>query len=97
MRESSTPSSLIALAGMKSKWQRARPRCLEVDLEGTKHMLAICACAQESQEGWMFLLQDLRTRGITQVDLIVTDGDAGLLAAVSVLFPATPRQRWKVA
>ena len=45
----------------------------------------------------MFLLQDLRTRGITQVDLIVTDGDAGLLAAVSVLFPATPRQRWKVA
>ena len=43
------------------------------------------------------VLQDLRTRGITEVDLIVTDGRDGLLAAVSVLFTATPRQRWKVA
>lgn len=64
-----------------------------VDLEGTKDILAICACAQESQEGWMSLLQDLRTRGVSQVDLIVTDGHEGLLAAVSALFTATPRQR----
>jgi transposase-like protein len=64
-----------------------------VDLEGTKDILAICACAQESQEGWMSLLQDLRTRGVTQVDLIVTDGHEGLLAAVCALFTATPRQR----
>ena len=41
----------------------------------------------------MCLLQDLRTRGATEVDLIVTDGDDGLLAAVSTLFTATPRQR----
>jgi putative transposase len=41
----------------------------------------------------MCLLQDLRTRGATQVDLIVTDGHDGLLAAVSALFTATPRQR----
>ena len=68
-----------------------------VDLEGTKDILAIRACAQESQDGWMCLLQDLRTRGLTQVDLIVTDGHDGLLAAVSALFTATPRQRWKVA
>jgi putative transposase len=64
-----------------------------VDLEGTKDMLAIRACAQESQDGWMSLLQDLRTRGVTQVDLIVTDGHEGLLAAVAALFTATPRQR----
>jgi putative transposase len=42
---------------------------------------------------WNCLLQDLRTRGVTQVDLLVTDGHDGLLAAVSALFPATPRQR----
>jgi putative transposase len=38
-------------------------------------------------------LQDLRHRGATQMDLIVTDGHEGLLAAVSALFTATPRQR----
>jgi len=37
--------------------------------------------------------QDLRTRGVGHIDLLVTDGHDGLLAAVSALFPATPRQR----
>ena len=37
--------------------------------------------------------QDLRSRGATHVDLLVTDGHDGLLAAVSDLFSATPRQR----
>jgi len=41
--------------------------------------------------------QDLRSRGATHIDLIVTDGHEGLLAAVSNLFAATPRQRWQVA
>ncbi len=66
---------------------------LGVDLEGNKEVLALRACAQESKDGWMDLLQDLRTRGATQVDLIVTDGHDGLLAAVSTLFTATLRQR----
>ncbi len=39
--------------------------------------------------GW----QDLRRRGVAHIDLIVTDGHDGLLAAVSELFSATPRQR----
>ncbi len=64
-----------------------------VDLEGNKEVLALRACAEESKEGWVSLLQDLRTRGATQIDLIVTDGHDGLLAAVSELFSATPRQR----
>src|SRR5436305_14051453 len=64
-----------------------------VELEGTKDILAIRACAQESQDGWICVLQDLRTRGITEVDLIVTDGHEGLLTAVSVLFTSTPPQR----
>ena len=66
---------------------------LGVDLEGNKEVLALRACAQESKDGWMDLLQDVRTRGATQVDLIVTDGHDGLLAAVSTLFTATLRQR----
>jgi transposase-like protein len=35
----------------------------------------------------------LRNRGVTEIDLIITDGHDGLLAAVSSLFPTTPRQR----
>jgi len=66
---------------------------LAVDLEGNKEVLALRACAEEDTEGWLSLLQDLRTRGATQFDLIVTDGHDGLLAAVSHLFAATPRQR----
>jgi putative transposase len=34
-----------------------------------------------------------RTRGVTEVDLIVTDGHDGLRASVSSLFPATLHQR----
>jgi putative transposase len=70
---------------------------LGVDLQGNKEVLALRACAEESKEGWLSLLQDLRTRGATEIDLIVTDGHDGLLAAVGELFAATPRQRWQVA
>jgi transposase-like protein len=65
---------------------------LGVDLAGNKEVLALRTCAEESKEGWLGLLQDLRTRGATQIDLIVTDGHDGLLGAVSELFAATPRQ-----
>ena len=66
---------------------------LGVDLAGNKEVLALRACAEEDKDGWACLLHDLRSRGATQVDLIVTDGHDGLLAAVAELFAATPRQR----
>jgi len=66
---------------------------LGVDLEGNKDVLALRACAEEDKDGWSCLLQDLRRRGATQIDLIVTDGHEGLLSAVSALFTATLRQR----
>ena len=66
---------------------------LGVDLSGNKEVVALRACAEEDKEGWACLLQDLRSRGATQIDLIVTDGHDGLLAAVAEWFSATPRQR----
>jgi putative transposase len=66
---------------------------LGVDLAGNKEVLALRACAEESKEGWACLLQDVRSRGATLIHLIVTDGHDGLLAAVSELYAATPRQR----
>jgi putative transposase len=66
---------------------------LAVDLDGNKEGLARRSCAEESKEGGLALLQDLRTRGATHIDLIVTDGHDGLLAAVGELFAATARHR----
>src|SRR6266567_348315 len=43
---------------------------LGVDLEGNKEVLARRSCAEESKEGWLSLLQDVRTRGATQIDLL---------------------------
>lgn len=66
---------------------------LGVDLAGNKEVLALRACAEEDKDGWTCLLQDLRRRGACHIDLIVTDGHDGLLAAISELFASTPRQR----
>ena len=66
---------------------------LAVDLEGNKEVLTLRASAEEGKDGWACLLQDLRRRGATHIDLIVTDGHEELLAAVKALFSATPRQR----
>jgi putative transposase len=66
---------------------------LAVDLEGNKEVVALRACAEESKEGWGGLLQDLRSRGAQQIDLIITDGHEGILAGLREYFPATLRQR----
>ncbi len=66
---------------------------LGVDLAGNKEVLALRACAEEDKDGWACLLHDLRSRGATHIDLLVTDGHDGLLAAISERFAATPRQR----
>jgi hypothetical protein len=57
---------------------------LGVDLEGNKDILALRACAEEDKNGWSCLLQDLRNRGVAEIDLIVTDGHDGILAAVAL-------------
>ena len=64
-----------------------------MDLAGNKEVLALRACAEEDKEGWACLLHDLPSRGATQIDLFVTDGHEGLLAAVSEQFTDTSRQR----
>jgi putative transposase len=66
---------------------------LGVDAAGNKEVLARRSCAEEDKDGWACLLQDLRSRGATHVDLLVTDGHEGRLSAASDLFSATPRQR----
>jgi putative transposase len=65
---------------------------LAVDQQGHKELLGLSMSAEESKEGWLNLLLDLRRRGVEAVDLVVTDGNDGLLAALREVFPTTPRQ-----
>src|SRR6266581_4438992 len=58
---------------------------LGVDLAGNKEVLALRACAEVDKDGWACLLHDLRSRGATPIELFVTDGHDGLLAAISDL------------
>jgi putative transposase len=66
---------------------------LGVDQNGDKDVLGLRLSAEESKEGWAALFNDLRKRGVSQVDLAVTDGNDGLIAALHEVFPATPHQR----
>ena len=66
---------------------------LGVDKEGYKELLAMQIAAEESKESWLSLLEEVRRRGVQTVELVVTDGNSGLLQALGESFPATPRQR----
>lgn len=60
-----------------------------VRADGTRQLLAFTRSTGESQAAWEGLLQDLYRRGLEgrQVQLIVTDGCAGLAAALQTIYP----------
>jgi transposase-like protein len=68
---------------------------LGITPEGTKEILDFRLAPAESQAAWERFLTELQRRGLTgeQLELIVTDGGAGLLAALPTLFPDLPVQR----
>jgi transposase-like protein len=66
---------------------------LAVDLAGHKELVALKAYAEETGPGWQSVLNELRGRGVEQVDVMVSDGHKGLTGACDQLFSATPRQR----
>ena len=66
---------------------------LGVDPSGDKEILGLRMSAEESKEGWAALFSDLRKRGVEKLDLAVSDGNDGLIAALKEVFPQTPLQR----
>lgn len=66
-----------------------------VKQDGTRHLLAFLRSSGESQQAWEGLLQDLYRRGLmgSRLKLIVTDGCAGLAAAIEVVYPRVAHQR----
>src|SRR5207249_11215013 len=63
--------------------------------DGRRHLLAFLRSQGESQADWEGLLQDLDRRGLEgkHLALIVTDGCAGLAAAIPTVYPRARHQR----
>jgi len=66
-----------------------------VRADGSRRLLAFLRSPGESQAAWESLLQDLYRRGLEgkHLLLIVTDGCAGLAAALQAVYPRVPHQR----
>jgi transposase-like protein len=68
---------------------------LGITLAGRKEILDFRLASSESRAEWEAFLYDLYQRGLTGESLavIVTDGGAGLLAALPLIYPRVPEQR----
>ena len=64
-----------------------------IDTEGKRDILAFCVGERENQGAWEDLFDQLKERGVEQVDLWCTDGHKAMLNALQVKFPASMRQR----
>jgi len=71
---------------------------LGVTADGRKEVLDIQHAASESTDSWTTMLSRLTMRGldVSALSLVMTDGDAGLLAALASQWPDVPRQRCTV-
>lgn len=63
--------------------------------DGRRQLLAFLRSQGESQSAWEGLLGDLYRRGLQgeKLELILTDGCAGLAAAIQTVYPRVPHQR----
>ena len=66
--------------------------------DGSRHLLAFLRSQGESQGDWEGLLQDLYRRGLEgrSLGLILSDGCAGLAAAIRTVYPRVRHQRCRV-
>lgn len=62
---------------------------------GKRELIAFRQVPSESEQHCTAFLEDLRQRGLVgqQLQLISTDGGAGMLAALNMVYPFVPRQR----
>jgi len=64
-----------------------------VDVDGTKHLIALEEGYRESKESWLEVLRSLRDRGMQAPVLAVGDGALGFWAALPEVWPTTKSQR----
>lgn len=61
--------------------------------DGSRVLLGVYMGGRESTDSWKGALQDLLDRGMAEPQLIITDGNPGLLRAMKEVMPKVPSQR----
>ncbi len=64
-----------------------------VDWEGRRNVLAVELAQRESQSSWKEFCLQLKTRGLSGVELVISDDHAGLRKAIAEVFPKAVWQR----
>ena len=67
-----------------------------VNSEGFREILAICEGAKEDKSGWSAFLRHLVDRGLTGVQLIISDACRGLMESAAEYLPESRWQRCMV-
>jgi putative transposase len=80
---------ILAIVGINQKGER---EVLGFTV-GEREVLGFTVGERENQGAWEDLLEDLKGRGVQEVDLWVTDGHQAMLNALQLKFPASKRQR----
>ena len=66
---------------------------LGIDWEGRRQVLAVELANRESRSSWKDFLLGLKERGLSGVELVVSDDHAGLKAAIAEVLPTAAWQR----
>ena len=67
-----------------------------INREGKRVVVHLSLGVREGTESWKGVLNDLVERGLESPQLIITDGNPGLLKAINDIWPEVPRQRCAV-
>jgi transposase-like protein len=62
-------------------------------VEGKKVLLSLMAGSKEDAETVSAFFQDMRSRGLGDPPLVVSDGAPGIIKAIETYFPRSARQR----
>ena len=60
--------------------------------DGTKELLSFQLVSSESESCWWGFLSDLKDRGLSSMEVIVSDGAPGLVKAIQALYPRSAHQ-----
>jgi len=64
-----------------------------IDSAGNREVLGFTIGDRENQKAWEDLMDDLKNRGVRQIDLWITDGGKAMINAIENKFSAAKRQR----
>ncbi len=65
---------------------------LGIRYDGTKELLSFQLVSSESESCWWGFLSDLKDRGLSGMEVIVSDGAPGLVKAIQALYPRSAHQ-----